>query len=122
MAFDIALNVQTGDIILQDNDLLMVDDAARVNQQIVITCKFIFSEWFLDTRQGIPYFEDIWGKNPNMNLITSIYRSAISNVPDVIRVDSVTLSLDNKSRTLTVNYAAETTFGLVEDKVTLGYS
>ena len=34
MAYDIAMDVNTNDIILQDNDFMMIDKAERVAQQI----------------------------------------------------------------------------------------
>ena len=59
MSYDLALNYGTWDLAIHDNDLILFDDAARVAQQIQITLKFWYGEWFLDTEQGVPYLEYI---------------------------------------------------------------
>jgi hypothetical protein len=53
MAFDIVMNIQTNDIVLNDyGDIFMIDNAERVAQQIVITLRFWYAEWFLDVRMA----------------------------------------------------------------------
>ena len=53
--YDLALNVDSWDLVFHNNDLLLIDNAERIGQQIKITLQFWFEEWFLDTTQGIPY-------------------------------------------------------------------
>jgi len=119
---DIALQIGTHDLVItSDRDLLLIDNAERVAQQIQIKLKFFLAEWFLDTSDGVPYFEYILVKDPNMNHIRSILRQHISEVDDVSAVTDLTLSLDRKNRTLSVEYTAETTYGLVTRLEVLGY-
>ena len=71
--YDIAMGINTNDIVLDaDNSLFMIDNAERVAQQIVITLRFWYGEWFLDTSDGTPYLEYILVKNPNMSHIRQI--------------------------------------------------
>ena len=65
MAYDIAMDVNTNDIVLKNGDALLIDNAERIAQQILISLRFWLGEWFLDTRQGVPYLEYILVKNPN---------------------------------------------------------
>ena len=121
MAYDLAENIATGDLLLQNNDLMIIDNAERVAQQILITLRFWLGEWFLDTTQGIPYLEYILIKNPNENHIRQILSEAILSVEGVQAVDEMTLDFDAKNRRLYVEYSASTDYGLLTRKEVLGY-
>lgn len=121
MAYDLAENIAMGDLLLQNNDLMIIDNAERVAQQILITLRFWRGEWFLDTTQGIPYLEYILIKNPNENHIRQILSEAILSVEGVQAVDEMTLDFDAKNRRLYVEYSASTDYGLLTRKEVLGY-
>ena len=119
--YDLALNVDSWDLVFHNNDLLLIDNAERIGQQIKITLQFWFQEWFLDTTQGIPYLEHICIKNPNLQHIRQIFREAIQSVPDVDSVTELTLNVNAKERILSVTYTANTTAGLLTRRELLGY-
>lgn len=121
MAYDIAENIATGDLLLQNNDLMIIDNAERVAQQILITLRFWLGEWFLDTTQGVPYLEYILVKNPNENHIRQILTEAILSVEGVEAVNDMELDFDVRSRKLAVTYTATTEYGLVTRREVLGY-
>lgn len=81
----------------------------------------MLGEWFLDITHGVPYLEYILVKNPNFELIRQILKEQIQNVDDVEAVNSLELDYDSRQRRLSVNYAAETTYGLVTRREVLGY-
>ena len=119
--YDLALNVDSWDLVFHNNDLLLIDNAERIGQQIKITLQFWFEEWFLDTTQGIPYLQYICIKNPNLQHIRQIFRKAIQSVPDVDSVTELTLNVNAKERILSVTYTANTTAGLLTRRELLGY-
>ena len=119
--YDLALNVDSWDFVLLNNDLVLIDNAERIGQQIKITLQFWFKEWFLDTTKGIPYLEYICIKNPNLQHIRQIFREAIQSVPGVDSVTQLSLSVNAKERILTVNYTANTSAGLLTRRELLGY-
>ena len=119
--YDLALNVDSWDLVFHNNDLLLIDNAERIGQQIKITLQFWFKEWFLDTTQGIPYLEYICVKNPNLQHIRQIFRNAILSVDGVDSVTKLTLSVDVRERILTVEYTANTSAGLLTRRELLGY-
>ncbi len=121
MAYDLAENVANGDLLLRDGDLMLIDNAERVAQQILITLRFWFGEWFLDTTKGVPYLEYILVKNPNVNHIQQILTEAIVSVSGVQRVTSMEIEFDRQNRRLAVEYEAETEYGLLTRKEVLGY-
>ena len=119
--YDLALNVDSWDLVFHNNDLMLIDNAERIGQQIKITLQFWFKEWFLDTTQGIPYLEYICVKNPNLQHIRQIFRTAIQSVPGVDSVTELTLSVNAKERILSVTYTANTSAGLLTRRELLGY-
>ena len=118
---DLALSAATHDLIIVDKDLVLINNAERVAQQIKITLLAFLGEWFLDQRFGVPYLESVMIKNPNMAFIRGILRGKILDVPDVKSVDALSTQLNVKTRTLTVSYEASTTYGLVKGREVLGY-
>lgn len=122
MAYDLAENIATGDLLLQNNDLIIIDNAERVAQQILITLRFWFGEWFLDTTQGVPYLEYILVKNPNENHIRQILTESILSVEGVDTVDNMELDFDVRNRKMAVTYTATTDYGLVTRREVLGYA
>jgi len=122
MAFDIAMDINTNDIVLDTDDgLFMIDNAERVAQQIVIALRFWYGEWFLDITDGTPYSEYILVKNPNMSHIRQILTERIQSVEGVVAVQSINLDFNRQARTLTVDYTANTNYGLLTERVVLGY-
>ena len=119
--FDIAMDINTNDIVLQDGDIMMIDNAERVAQQILITLRFWYGEWFLNTTDGVPYLEYILVKKPNMAHIRQILTEQIQSVEGVKAVTNMELTFDQRERHLLVEYTADTDYGLVTDKAILGY-
>ena len=120
--YDIAADINTSDIVLQNGDILMIDNAERVAQQIQITLRFWLGEWFLNTTDGVPYLEYILVKQPNMAHIRQILTEQIQSVEGVNAVTDMELTFDQRERSLLVEYTADTGYGLVTDKAILGYN
>jgi hypothetical protein len=116
------MNINSNDLILENDDLLMIDAAERVSQQILITLRFWLGEWFLNTTDGVPYLEYILVKQPNMAHIRQILTEQIQSVEGVKAVTDMELTFDQRERNLLVEYTADTDYGLVTDKAILGYN
>lgn len=118
---DIALDARTHDIVLVDGDMLFIDNAERVAQQIKIQLLTFYGEWYLDTTWGVPYLDYILVKNPNFTIIRQIFKEQILSVDDVKSVDSLEVEYDAQARTMKVDYTASTEYGLITRKEILGY-
>lgn len=121
MPYDLAMDMTSGDLVLRDGDVLLVDNAERVAQQILITLRFWLGEWFLDTKDGIPYLEYVLVKSPNLLHIRQIFTEAMEKVDGVKRVEEMNLVFDVKNRSLRVDYEASTDYGLITRREVLGY-
>ena len=119
--YDIALNAKKHELIIENGDMLLINNAERIAQQIKITILEWLGEWFLDLRDGVPYREYVLIKNPNLNHIRSILITKMSAVNGVDKVKTMTLDLDKKNRVLTVDFEVLTSFGLITRREVLGY-
>lgn len=121
MAYDIAMDTSSSDLVVKDGDLFVVDNAERVAQQILITLREWSGEWFLNTDDGIPYLEYILVKEPNPAHIRQILSEAILSVDGVNEISSLDLSYSRVERSLAVEYAVDTDYGLLTERSVLGY-
>lgn len=121
MAYDLAMNVQTGDLVVQNGDLMIVNNGERVAQQVLITLREWLGEWFLKTSDGVPYLEYILVKNPNEAHVRQILTEAIENVEGVKKVTELEFVFNRILRTLTVSYEIATDYGFITKKEVLGY-
>jgi hypothetical protein len=49
-------------------------------QKIAARFKFFLAEWFLDRREGVPYFRDVFVKNPDLRVIRSVFRQVLLSI------------------------------------------
>lgn len=107
---DIALDPVTYDLLMP---LQLVTGAAYTRQSIGIRLRFFLGEWFLDTSQGIPYYQNILKKLPAKGKaqVDSIFIDAILGAPTVNSLLSFTSTLQN--RVYSAQWVANTDFGEV---------
>ena len=105
---NIALNYsgQTGDLDLTGHRLNLATGEAAIEQNLRIRLRFFLEEWFLDLRQGIPYFREILIKNPNLLLVRSIFREAILGTTGISAVSDMTVTVNPTTRTLALGFVA----------------
>ena len=99
-----ALNPVAWDLTLDatGNLLFVTDELEELRQRLTHRLRSFRGEWFLDTRLGVPYFEDILVKNPRRELVTSILREVILKTDGVASIKTFTLDIDNATRAATV--------------------
>ena len=100
-------------VVLRGGDWAFAIDREGIQQRIGQTLRTIAGEWFLDLDYGLPYFEQVLVKNPNLPAVQDIFRRALLSVKGVSSVERLTLSLDAPSRTLTVSWVVLTDLGLL---------
>ncbi len=108
---DLALDPQTHDLPAGSYGFGLANGLDRVAQQVRIRLKFFLGEWFLDTSRGIPYFEQVLKKTPDLHLITSLFKTEILTTPDVSALLSFDTEYKPLARSFRVAFRAETRFG-----------
>lgn len=100
-----------GDLLVTNNALTIIEGDAAISQHLSVRLQFFKGEWVMDVRLGIPYYEYVLVKNPDLSLVRSIFRKAILDTPGIDTLEEFTLSYDNPSRTLGLSFTAKKTDG-----------
>ncbi len=95
-----------GDLDFSSGGLEIIQGVDETIQRLRAKLRFFLGEWFLDTRIGIPFFQTIFVKNPNVLAANAIFGRAIRNDPAVVSLDVLEIDLD-PNRTLEVTFSAK---------------
>ena len=116
-------NVKPVDIVIVNGDLVVVEQLEAVRQRLEIRLDIQKGEWFMDLRDGLPWRESVFVRNPDIGAITALFTERILSTPDVlfnglsypsvIRLDSFSISYDNVTGDLRIDFRAITPFGTI---------
>lgn len=107
----IVLTIPEGDIELTNGKVVFISGAQHTRQKLASRFKFFLGEYFLDLRQGVPYYRDILVKNPDLNVIKSIFRKVILTTKGVESLTSYEMYFDEPNRRLTFSFEAQASTG-----------
>ncbi len=103
--------IPPGDIKLTPKDpitgkrsVAIVTGVGYVRQKISTRLRFFLGEWFLDQREGVPYYRDVFVKNPDLAVIRSVFRQVIQSVQEVREIRTLTVAYNRADRTLGVSF------------------
>ena len=103
-----------GDFDISSGNLRIVTDPAQaLATKLQARFRMWRGEWYLDTRQGVPYRELVLVKNPDIQAIRTMFRSVLSRTPGVASVDSFTLTYDRNARSAAYSFRVLTDTGAV---------
>lgn len=111
---DIALNTTTDDILILKGDLVLTIGREAIRQHIQQRLRSFSGEWFLDLAAGLPYYQSILVKNPNLQAIQGILQAEIIATPGVLELQDFRLNYDNKTRRLTCEFTVSTIDGEID--------
>lgn len=100
----IARVVPEGDVAIEGGKLVLNTGAAYVRQKLLSRFRFFLGEWFLDERQGVPYYRDVFIKDPDVEVIRYLFLRVLESVPEVIGVSRFDVVYDKTARTLRFDF------------------
>lgn len=105
---DLYLDPQTGDLDVSDTGVVRLTNGVPESaaQRLLVTLRMFTGEWFLDLRAGVPYYQSILVKAPDLDLVRSVFRQVIAADPFVVDVPIVDVALDRATRVLTLSFTA----------------
>lgn len=98
---------EDGDLDFSKGLRLTDDLVTYVVQRLRQRLRFFLGEWFLDQRLGIPYFQRVFVSNPDIPLITSLFRRTILRTTGVAAVEKLSVRFDRNTRTLLTSFEAK---------------
>jgi len=99
------------DVLVENGDLVLLTGVEAVGQHLRNRLNTFFQEWFLDKREGVPYFEHIFKKKINPLVVDGIFKREIINTPGILELKSFNLDIDGTLRVLTLSFTASSTDG-----------
>lgn len=103
-----------GDLVLDEGDLLINEGIEAIQQNIIQRLKTYLGEWFLDNQIGLPYYEQILVKNPDIGKVDALFQNAILGTPGVLSLDTYRAVFDKATRRFSVAFKATCTSGQVD--------
>lgn len=115
MSKNLYLDESDKDLILTTEKNLRLTDSLTefVSQKIENKLLFFKEEWFLDYEKGIPYFENIFIKNPDINLINSIFLREIRTINEIEEILKFEIEYNSQSRTFNIDFEVKATDGAI---------
>lgn len=104
--FTFAIDPITHDLVFDNqNNIKFVTDDDEVDQSTGLLLNVNTGEWFLNQSFGLD-FSKLQVKNPDETSIRAAVFTALQQEPRIKSLSSLSVSLDSKSRQLTVNFNA----------------
>jgi hypothetical protein len=119
MANNLQLDPNTWDIII-GRSTTRVSGLAYTSQLVKSRLLTILGEWKPDPTLGMPWFDSVMTKAPDISLIEGLILDVIIGTDHVLDVSEISLNLDKSSRTLNVSFSAISDWGVFEQTVELG--
>lgn len=100
-----------GDVAWEPNGPYKVSGILAIHQKIEQRFKMFLGEWYLNLAEGVPYYRDVFKKNPTLSVIESVFRKVLLSTPGVKEVRSFKMAFNSKTRKLSASYEVGTDEG-----------
>lgn len=74
---------ENGDLVIENGDFVFVTGIDATAQFLGQGLRLFLGEWFLDETIGVPYFDEVFVKNPNPVALDTIFKTYILNFPGI---------------------------------------
>lgn len=114
MACFLQTSAPANDLDLSSGNLVVVDSLAQETaQKLSNKFQLFLGEWFIDTRIGVPWFQQILIKNPDLSAVGQLFRKIILNTPGVASILQADLTMLTSQRKLIASFKVLVTDGSI---------
>ena len=118
MAYNDILLDSAGDLRLDGNDDLIL--AESLVQEINVRLRWFKGEWPFDETKGTDWFDTVFAKNPDDELIRQMVEQILYSFDEISEVESVKVESDARERKAAITWRAATkTMERIESEVVL---
>lgn len=105
---DFKLIENTNNLKLQNFNFVFTQSTSEyVQQKLKLKLSVFQGEWYLDNTLGINYFEQVFVKNPNINLIEDVFKAKILEVDEVDEILEFNLLFDKVLRKFIIDFVVK---------------
>jgi hypothetical protein len=105
--------IPAGDLALVNGNFVQIDGSQMTRQSLIARFRMFLGEWFLDQREGVPYYRDILVKNPDREVVRSVFRQVLAGTPGVLEILSFEVVFDERERTIRFSFEVQSTDGVI---------
>lgn len=80
-----------------------------LDQRIDCVLRTFLGEWWLDKTIGVPYFEELLKKNPDLSVVRQAFAAVILSVPGVKKITKLETKFSRATRTFRVDFEVQGT-------------
>ena len=102
------LDFAIDDISFAQGDIVFCEKREAIRQDIIGRLRRFKGECFFAPDEGMPYYEEIFIKNPATNVLNVLFSEAILSTPGVIELVTFSLDFDAPTRQINVSFEART--------------
>lgn len=106
MSKDILIN-ERGDLVITNYDLSITTREQVTKQKLIQRLSTFKGEWFLNLEAGIPYFEEILGKNNSISRIETLFIREIQKIEEVTEILKLNINENKATRRITIELAVK---------------
>ena len=106
-------NPVIGDMHLTDGDSTIVEGDAATAQELRSRVLLFRGSYFLDLREGLPWFQEILTKGSVPGRVRELFREALLTHPAIVDVPMLRLAIERATRAASLVFEARTTTGTV---------
>jgi hypothetical protein len=117
---DLKLDDLTGDLVIENADLVLTTGSDAVRQHLLQRLRTFMGEWFLNLDAGLPYFQNILIKDPNLNAIDGVIKNVIIDTPGVLELLSFDMNYDSSTQALELTFSVQVSDGVLDFTETFG--
>ena len=118
-ALNMKLDPNYWDLII-DRGVVRTERLEHTAQMVKCRLQTVLGEWSPRPNLGLPWFDTIFTKAPDVSLIQALVTDEIKKIAHVRNVLQIELNLDGAKRTLNISFIAESDWGDIESNTTIG--
>ena len=111
MSWTLKLDNLDHDLRIENGKFLRVNGSDEVRQRIKVSLWHYLGEYFLDTDNGVPWYEQLLGRKIDADIVSTIIRRQILLVPGVIRISSLIVQFVNVTRSYSLDTSVQVQAG-----------
>jgi len=106
------------DMYRNGDEIARLSGIEQLRQSIKTRLLFFFNEWFLDSRAGVRWYQEIFVKPANIVIAEALIKKEILETEGVIALLSFDVEFDTSNRHMKVlSFSAKTTYGIIEESL-----
>lgn len=106
-----------GDLLIDKNGDIVLDNSVR--QKIRIRLLWFLGEWRWNKEYGLPYFDELFVKNPDTDAFEREIRDVLMKIDEVSGVDKVQITGDSKTRIGTISVVVKSDKEIIREEVSI---